>query len=345
VQAVILAGGSGTRLRPLTSRVAKPVVTLVDRPFIVYMLDWLRRHGVSEAILCCGFGADGVQAVLGDGSRYGIALRYVAESEPLGTGGPLLLARELLQERFVVCNGDVLTDIDLGAQIAAHERTGAVATLALVAVEDASAYGMVRCAPDGAVLEFVEKPTKAQAQAEGGAALISAGAYVLQRGVLDLIEPGRQVSIEREVWPALIGAGLYGHRAEGYWLDIGTPERYLQGSFDIVSGAIAVDRAPGRDAAAIGADCEIADDARIGRHVVLGDGVQVGAGASIERSVVLAGAQIGAGSVLRDSIVGERAKIGANVELEEGVVVGEDAQIAADRQVAAGTRVPVGELL
>src|ERR1700690_3430305 len=108
VQAVILAGGSGTRLRPLTSRVAKPVVTLVDRPFIVYMLDWLRRHGVSEAILCCGFGALGVTAVLGDASRYGIALRYVAESEPLGTGRPLVLARELLQERFVICNGDIL---------------------------------------------------------------------------------------------------------------------------------------------------------------------------------------------------------------------------------------------
>ena len=341
MQAVILAGGSGTRLRPLTSRVAKPVVTLVDRPFIVYMLEWLRRHGCTDVILCCGFQADGVQAVLGDGAQHGVSLRYVAESEPLGTGGPLLLARELLDERFVVCNGDILTDIDLSAQLAAHERTGAVATLALVAVEDASAYGLVRCAPDGEVLEFVEKPSERGA----GEALISAGAYVLQRSVLELIEPGRQVSIEREVWPALIGAGLYGHRAEGYWLDIGTPERYLQGSFDIVAGAVAVDGRSPREVAAIGAGCEIADDARIGELVVLGDGVQVGAGASIERSVVLAGARIGAGSVLRDSIVGERAKIGRGVELEEGVVVGEDAEIAAHRLVAAGTRVAAGECL
>src|ERR1700722_5443817 len=110
MQAVILAGGSGTRLRPLTSRVAKPVVTLVDRPFIVFMLDWLRRHGCSDVILCCGFQAGGVRSVLGDGSRYGISLRYVEESEPLGTGGPLLLASDLLDERFVVCNGDILTD-------------------------------------------------------------------------------------------------------------------------------------------------------------------------------------------------------------------------------------------
>jgi len=341
MQAVILAGGSGTRLRPLTSRVAKPVVTLVDRPFIVYMLDWLRRHGCTDVILCCGFQAEGVQAVLGDGAHHGVSLRYVAESEPLGTGGPLLLARELLDERFVVCNGDILTDIDLSAQLAAHERTGAVATLALVAVEDASAYGLVRCAPDGQVLEFVEKPS----ERGSGVPLISAGAYVLQRSVLDLIAPGRQVSIEREVWPALIGAGLYGHRAEGYWLDIGTPERYLQGSFDIVVGAVSVDGRSPRDVAAIGTGCEIAADAKIGELVVLGDGVQVGAGASIERSVVLAGARIGAGSVLRDSIVGERAKIGRGVELEEGVVVGEDAQIAAHRLISAGTRVAAGECL
>ena len=339
MQAVILAGGSGTRLRPLTSRVAKPVVTLVDRPFIVYMLDWLRRHGCTDVVLCCGFGAQGVAAVLGDGSDHGVSLRYVAESEPLGTGGPLLLARELLDERFVVCNGDILTDIDLGAQLSAHERTGAAATLALVAVEDASAYGMVRLEPDGAVAEFVEKPS----EPGPGGALISAGAYVLERSVLDLIAPGRQVSIEREVWPALIGAGLYGYRANGYWLDIGTPERYLQGSFDIITGAIRVDDRPGRGAGATGARCEIADDATIGELVVLGEDVQVGAGASIERSVVLSGAQIGAGCVLRDSIVAERAKIGRNVELRDGVVVGEDAQIAADHLVASGARVGAGE--
>ena len=124
MQAVILAGGEGTRLRPLTSRVAKPVVTLVDRPFIAYMLEWLRRHGVTDVVLSCGFRADGVRAELGDGARYGIPLHYVEESEPLGTGGALRLARDLLDERFLVCNGDILTDIDLGAQLAAraHRR-------------------------------------------------------------------------------------------------------------------------------------------------------------------------------------------------------------------------------
>jgi mannose-1-phosphate guanylyltransferase len=341
MQAVILAGGAGTRLWPLTARIAKPVVTLVDRPFIVYMLDWLRGHGVSDVILCCGFGGDGVREVLGDGARYGIQLRYVAESEPLGTGGPLRLAQELLDERFVVCNGDILTDIDLSAQLSAHERTGAVATLALVAVEDPSAYGLVHCEPDGAVREFIEKPDGAVS----GRELVSAGAYVLERSVVELIAPARPVSIEREVWPALVGQGLYGYDASGYWLDIGTPERYLQGSFDIIAGTVHSDGGQRDGSAAIGVGCEVAADAEIGAQVVLGDAVVVGAGARIDRSVVLAGAQIGAGCVLRDSIVAERAKIGPNAELEDGVVVGEDAEIGGDQLIAAGTKVAPGERL
>ena len=339
---MILAGGEGTRLRPLTTRVAKPVVTLVDRPFIVYMLEWLRRHGVDEVILCCGFGADGVRAVLGDGSRYGLSLRYVEESEPLGTAGPLRLAAELLDQRFIVCNGDILTDIDLHAQLAAHERSGALATLALVEVEDPSHYGLVRTGEDGAVLEFLEKP---EGPVAPGEAWINAGAYVIEREVLELIEPGRAVSIEREIWPELVGRGLHAHRARGYWMDIGTPARYLQGSFDIVTGAVEVDRDSRHEAAAIGARCEIAPDARLGELVILGEHVEVGAGASIERSVVLAGARIGTGAVLRDSIVAERAKIGDYAELEEDVVIGADAQVAAHSRVASGTRVPPGESL
>jgi mannose-1-phosphate guanylyltransferase len=340
-QAVILVGGEGTRLRPLTSRVAKPVVTLVDRPFIAYMLEWLHRHGVTDVVLACGFLASRVRGELGDGSRFGLRLRYVEEPEPLGTGGALRHALELLEERFLVCNGDVLTDIDLTAQIAQHERTGAVATLALIAVEDPSAYGLVRCDAGGAVLAFIEKPREPGA----GEPLVSAGAYVLERSVVEQIDAGRPVSLEQEIWPALIGAGLYGYVASGYWLDIGTPERYLQGTFDIVRGVVRTDHVPQHDSTVIGPGCEIADDARIGPLVVLGPGVRVGSGAAIARSVVLAGAEIGAGCVLRESIVAERARIGSNTELEAGVVVGEEAQVGERQLVAAGTRVQPGELL
>src|SRR6478752_8193765 len=155
MQALILAGGEGTRLRPLTSTVPKPVVPLVDRPFIAFMLAWLREHGVDDVVMSCGHLASGVRNVLGDGSSLGIRLRYVEEPQPLGTGGAVKYAESLLDERFLMLNGDVLTDIDLGAQLAQHERTGAKATLALVPVDDPSAYGVVILEEDRAVRDFV----------------------------------------------------------------------------------------------------------------------------------------------------------------------------------------------
>src|ERR687884_1994674 len=155
MQALILAGGEGTRLRPLTSTVPKPVVPLVDRPFVTFLLDWLRRHGVDDVVMSCGHLATGVHNVLGDGSAFGVRLRYVEEPEPLGTGGAVKYAEPPLDERFLMLNGDVLTDIDLTEQLAQHERTGAIATLALTPVEDPSAYGLVRLASDCGVTEFV----------------------------------------------------------------------------------------------------------------------------------------------------------------------------------------------
>ena len=207
MQALILAGGEGTRLRPLTSTVPKPVVPLVDRPFIRFMLDWLRSHGVDDVVMSCGHLASGVRNVLGDGSAFGIRLRYVEEPRPLGTGGALKFAEPLLDERFLMLNGDVLTDMDLTAQIAQHERTGATATLALTPVEDPSAYGLVRTREGGEVTEFVEKPAPDQIDTHN----ISAGAYVLERSVLELLEADQPASIERDVFPRLVGEGLYGY--------------------------------------------------------------------------------------------------------------------------------------
>ena len=168
MQAVILVGGEGTRLRPLTSTIPKPVVPLVDRPFISFMIEWLRRHGIEDVIMSCGFLATSVRNVLGDGSALGIRLRFVEEPDPRGTAGALKFAESMLDERFLMLNGDVLTDIDLTAQIAQHERTGARATLALVPVEDPTAYGLVHLAEDHSVSDFVEKPSSDRP--EGGAA-------------------------------------------------------------------------------------------------------------------------------------------------------------------------------
>jgi mannose-1-phosphate guanylyltransferase len=373
MQAVILVGGEGTRLRPLTSTVPKPVVPLVDRPFIAYMLEWLRGHGVDDVIMSCGFLASGVRNVLGDGSGFGVRLRFVEEPDPRGTAGALKFAESMLDERFLMLNGDVLTDIDLTAQLAQHERTGARATLALVPVEDPSAYGLVRLTPEHAVSDFIEKPSSDTVDAgpPGAAAgaggrerplhertnLISAGAYVLERELLELVPAGRNVSIEREVWPRLIGNGLYGYPSESYWLDIGTPERYLQGTFDIIEGRVrtAVSELLGEEYLAIAPDAlvqgrvvppavlgpgvHVAAGAQVGSLVVLGAGVTIGAGTAVERAVILGGAEIGPGCTLRDCIVAAGCRVGEGTQITGSAVLGEGVTVGAHNVVTRGARI------
>ncbi|HEY4449992.1 MAG TPA: NDP-sugar synthase [Solirubrobacteraceae bacterium] len=356
---MILVGGQGTRLRPLTSRIPKPIVQLVDRPFISYMLEWLRGQGIDDVIISCGFLADSVRAVLGDGSQLGIRLRFVEEPEPRGTAGALKLAEPMLDERFLMLNGDVLTDIDLRAQIAQHERTGARATLALVPVEDPSAYGVVILEPDCAVRDFVEKPERGVVDSN----LISAGAYVLEREILALVEPDRNVSIEREVWPRLVANGLYGSPSESYWLDIGTPARYLQGTFDILEGNVetavrerlgdgrlAIDeRADVRGRAIAPALLErgvrVAADAHVGGLAVLGANVTVGAGSVVERAVVLEDTQIGAGCELRDCIIAAGCRVGDATKITGGAVLGEGASVGARNVITRGARIFPGVCL
>lgn len=354
MQAVILVGGEGTRLRPLTSTMPKPVLPLVDRPMMVYMLEWLRGHGIDDVIMSCGFKATKVRDVLGDGSQLGIRLRFVEEPDPRGTAGALKFAEELLDERFLMLNGDVLTDLDLTAQMAQHEQTGATGTLALVPVPDPSSYGLVRVREDGTVEEFLEKPSPDTVLDTN---LISAGAYVLERSVLDLIPPDHKVSIEREVWPVLVGEGLYGYvdRA-AYWLDVGTPQRYLEATFDILEGNVrtgvadllgtdflAVDASAavaGRaiPPAIVGAGCSIADGAHVGSLAVLAADVSVGEGSRVERCVVLEGASIGADCILRDCVVGPGARIGDRTEVLGGCIVGEGVTIGTDNVLAHGAR-------
>jgi mannose-1-phosphate guanylyltransferase len=355
MQAVILVGGEGTRLRPLTSRVPKTVVPLVDRPLIVYMLEWLRRHGVDDVIMSCGFLATGVRSVLGDGSQLGLSLRFLEEPEPRGTAGALKFAEKLLDERFLMLNGDVLTDLDLSAQIAQHDATGAVGTLALVPVADPSSYGLVRVRADHSVVEFLEKPSDTSRLDTN---LISAGAYVLERSVLDLIPADQKVSIEREVWPLLVDHGLHGFADDSaYWIDIGTPARYLQVTFDILEGNVRtavrerlgdgyldVDPSATVDGrvvppAVVERDAHIARDAHVGSLAVIAEGVVIGAGSIVERSVVLRGAQVGEQCVLRDCIVCPGAVIGDRTQILDGAMIGEDVRIGADNVVARGARV------
>jgi len=355
MQALILVGGEGTRLRPLTSTAPKPVVPLAGQPFITFMIDWLRRHGVDDVVLSCGFLADGVRRVLGDGEQIGVRLRYVEEPEPLGTGGALRYAGQQveLDERFFMLNGDVLTDIDLSAQLAQHQATGARATIALIGVEDPSAYGLVRRNPDNSVSEFLEKPSPDEIDTN----LVNAGAYILERSVLEgMAPPGTNISIERDVFPALVDSGLYGYAADGYWLDIGTPDRYLQGTFDILEGNVSTDigqrlqrgghtladgaAVRGRlvAPALVGAGSQIAEGAIVGGRTVLGSAVSVGEGSHIESSVVLDGTQIGRGVMIRSSIIAPEVVIGDHCQLDGGVVLGQGVRLGEGNVLAAGAR-------
>ena len=357
MRAVILVGGEGTRLRPLTSEVPKPAVPLVGQPLMAYMLEWLAGAGVTEVVMACGFLPDRMEEVLGDGGRYGLEITYVAEPEPMGTGGALRFADDQLPgglgERFVMCNGDVLTDLDLRRQIEIHEELGAVATLGLAPVEDPSAYGLVRVNEDLSVAGFLEKPDPAEIDTD----LISAGAYVLERRILELIEPGRNVSIEREVWPRLVGDGLFGVAdRDAYWLDIGTPERYLQATADILSGrartsvaatldAEGLSVAPGatvegelRGPAMVGEGAVIEAGAVVGPGSVLGPGATVAAGASVVRSVVLDRSAVGEGAVIEDAIVAPDSEIGAGSEVGELAVVGPRVRVGAENRLRHGVR-------
>jgi mannose-1-phosphate guanylyltransferase len=328
MQALILAGGEGTRLRPLTTTIPKPVIPLANRPFISFMLAWLQGHGFDDVVMSCGFLGSAVRSVLGEGEREGVRIRYVDEPEPLGTAGPVKLAEPVLAERFAVLNGDILTDIDLSSVVRCHEERNARVTLTLTPVEDPSSYGVILTDAEGRVEAFIEKP-----QDEAPSKLINAGIYVLERDVVSEIPSGRAVSFEREVFPSLVGAGLYGIQRDGYWLDIGTRERYLQGTRDILTGAVRTGIEPGlgpgtqvdpeatvRDPVLIGAAGEIAAAAAAGPFVTLGRGCTIGRGAVVRDSALHDGVTVAEDAQVVGSIVGAGAHIEAGARVESAIV-------------------------
>jgi mannose-1-phosphate guanylyltransferase len=340
VQALVLAGGEGTRLRPLTLTTPKPVMPFAGRPFLTFMLDWLGRHGVDDVILSCGFMSDAVESVLGD-IHAGIRLRYVHEDEPLGTAGPLRLALDtgaLQDERLFVLNGDVLTDMDLTAEREQHERTGARATLCLIAVDDTEGFGVVPTNDDGEVLEFREK-----APGPAPTNRVNAGAYLLEREVIERIPEGRAVSIEREIFPELVGDGLYGYAATGYWVDIGTPRRYLEATWDLLAGVID-STLPERDhTGSLVYEGGLTSGAHIGPQAVVGRHCSVGSDSSVERAVLHDRVAVGADCALRECVVAEGTRIGDGVEVRAGAVIGKGARIAPGAVVDEDARVQPGE--
>lgn len=306
MQALVLVGGRGTRLRPLTYATPKPALTLVDRPFLNYMTEWLGSHGVDEVILACGFLPDEMKSILGDGEPGGPKLKYLVEEETLGTAGAIRFALDHLDERFFALNGDVLADLDLSALWKQHEETGARATLGLYEVEDSSSFGLVDIDEDGQVLQFSEKD-----ESRKGPGLINAGTYILERDAIASIPAGREVSIETEFYPSITGNGLYARRLDGYWMDFGTPERYFEASWAILEGRVKTAVGEHRDGVFIDPGADVDPGAEIGPRAVVSPGAKVGAGASVIGSVLLEGAEVEEGAVVRDSIIGPGVKVAA----------------------------------
>jgi mannose-1-phosphate guanylyltransferase len=286
-------------------------------------------------LLSCGYRSHDVERVLGDEHR-GMRLRYVVEDEPLGTAGPLRLAADegVLEDRVLVLNGDCLTDIDLTAEIAQHEATGAVATLALVAVDDTSSYGVVPTLEDGQVEAFLEKragpaPTNR----------INAGAYVLDRSVVERVPAGRAVSIEREVFPELVGNGLYGYLSDGYWIDIGTPERYLEATYDLLAGRVESELPPRDETASLIYEPCITSGARIGPLSVVGRHCSVGDHSVIERSVLHDSVLVGHESEVVESVLAEGVRVGNGARIGPDAIVGAGAVVEEGAVVGPGSRV------
>jgi len=325
MRAVVLVGGFGTRLRPLTLTRPKQMLPILDRPMIEHVLGHLADHGVAEAVLALGYRPDAFIDAYPDGRCAGVTLRYAVEPEPLDTAGAVRFAAHHvgLDERFLVVNGDVLTDLDLSALVAFHEEHGAEGTVALHKVADPSAFGVVPTDAHGRVEAFVEKPPRDEAPTD----LINAGTYVLETSVLDRIAGDRKVSIEREVFPAMVAdATLYAMAGDTYWIDAGTPTQYLAAQLDLVDGL------RGPPLSGVAPSASVAPSADVRRSIV-GPETVVAAGAVVFESVVLGGARVADGSHLERSLVGFDAVIGEGADLID-CVVGDGVDVAADTHLS-----------
>jgi mannose-1-phosphate guanylyltransferase len=339
LEAILLVGGQGTRLRPLTIATPKPLLPTAGVPFLAHQLARAAASGITRVLMATFYRAEMFAACLGDGSKFGLEIGYIQEQTPLDTGGAIRNAASGLRggpdDPVVVLNGDVLSGHDLPGQVAAHQRAGAAVTLHLVEVDDPARFGCVPTDPDGRVTAFLEKtPHPVTNQ-------INAGCYVFTRRFIDQIPTGRKVSVERETFPGLIDSGelVLGYVDSAYWLDVGTPEAFVRGSRDLVLGELASPALPGPCGEALllpGA--VVAPGAKVTGGTVVGAGCRVGADAQVDGSVLFDGADVGAGAVVSSSALGRAARIGEGAVLD-GVVIGDGAQIAPGNELARGLRV------
>lgn len=358
MKAAMLVGGFGTRLRPLTITTPKPMLPLVNIPFLETELLHLKKHGIDEVVLSTGYLPAIFDEYFRDGEHLGMKLIHVTEDEPLGTCGAIRNVRDHLGgEPVVVCNGDILTNLDIGALVEFHNSRAAAITIALTPVEDPTAYGLVPLHDDGRIMEFLEKPSWNQVTTN----MINAGTYVMDPCLLDAIPCGENYSFERQLFPDLLEAGvpMYGYPSDAYWLDLGTPEKYLAAHYDILDGRVEVPLKgeADEDSVFLGNNVSIAPEARLFGPVIIGDhstvsgnaevgekssigsGVVIGSGSRVTGSVILDGVTIGEDCLIEGSIIGKGTTLGADVHVADLSVLGDDVHSGSANEFRKGIRI------
>jgi NDP-sugar pyrophosphorylase family protein len=334
MKALILAGGEGTRLRPLTIHTPKPIVPIGNQPFLLRQIELLKKAGIRDIILSLNYQPSAIEKVLGDGSDFGVRLRYLIEPIPLGTAGAYKFAEQFLNNTTVVLNGDILTDIDLQSVIKHHQNHQALATIVLTEVENPLAYGLVKVGNESEVINFLEKP---KADEVNNLNTINAGIYIFEQKVLELIPTAEKYSFEYQLFPDLLKRKekFYAYTAtDNYWLDIGTPERYLQAHYALMDEKISnfqterkqdfdvSDSAEIDKNSIIGKGCVIKEGAKV-INSVLGENVIVEANATVFNSVIWAATKVGSSATILNSIIGNDCSIGKNVLLSKSSVLGD----------------------
>ncbi len=342
-----MAGGEGTRLRPLTSNQPKPMVPVAGKPCMQHIIELLRRHGMTDIVVTVAYLPQVIRGYFDDGGALGVELHYSVEERPLGTAGSVKNAEELLDETFLVISGDALCDFDLDALIAAHRERGAAATLALKSVDNPLEFGVVIVDADGRVERFLEKPSWGQVFSD----TINTGVYVLEPEVLRAVPPGMPYDFSKQLFPDLLERGkpIYGHVAEGYWQDIGNLDQYRQANYDALDGRVELELSGIRlrdnvllgegvqlpdleqidGPAFVGNFCQVDAGARIGPYTVLGPNVIVKEGAAVVRSMVDSGSYVGRSARLEGTILGKGVDVRAHAVLNDGVSVGDECSIGA----------------
>ena len=357
MKAVILVGGEGTRLRPLTFSIPKAMVPIANRPFLAHMIDYLKAHGIDDVVLAMGYLPDPIQSHFGDGGSFDVRLTYIIEDSPLGTAGAVKNVAEHIDGTFFVFNGDTFTDIDLTKMLELHRNKHSKVTIALTPVEDPTVYGVVETDNGGRVQRFVEKPSRNAVTTN----MVNAGAYVIEPEVLDLIPQGEYFMFEHGVFPELLNRGdaIYGYKSDDYWIDIGTPQKYLKVNHDLLlgkaSGSIAGELIGERiwvgrgseihpqaileGPVVIGRNCVVGSDSRVKGPTAIGPGCIVGMDSSIEGAVIWNGIRIGTRVSLKECIIAEDVTIGDGSQIMEGCVLGHDVMVQDGARLAPGTEV------